>query len=77
VVLGQAKGLDGEADLAAVEALLDDGFLTEVGWEAERLVLVAPPDHGLMLFRVGGCRTRGRRPADAACHLSRSARLWD
>jgi len=45
---------------AAIAALIDPEFLTEVGWDAEHLVLTPPPGHRLVtrpVCRAAGCDT--------------------
>lgn len=44
----------------AVAVGIDPGFLTEAGWDAQRLVLLSPPEHRLLgrpVCRVEGCST--------------------
>jgi integrase len=50
-----AAGIDPHT--ARIAALIDPGFLTETGWDPDRLVLAPPPDHRLLVRPV--CRAEG------------------
>lgn len=55
-VFAGAAGIDPHA--ARIAALIDLGFLTEAGWDGDRLVLAPPPAHRLLgrpVCRAEGC----------------------
>jgi integrase len=57
-VFAVAAGIDRHA--ARIAALIDRGFLTEVGWDPTLLVLAPPPGHRLLgrpVCRAAGCST--------------------
>jgi len=74
-----AAGRDHAADpLGRITAMIDAGFLAEMGWDPDRLVLAPPPGHRLVVrpvCRVEGCSNTapGRRGICAACGRRLSA----
>jgi hypothetical protein len=62
----------GEGTVGRITAMIDTAFLTEIGWDADRLVLAPPDGHPLVVrpvCRVEGCSTTatGRRRICLAC----------
>lgn len=54
-VFAAAERVDRHA--TRIAALIDPGFLTEVGWDPDRLLLAPPPGHRLLVRPV--CRAAG------------------
>ena len=74
-VFAAAAGIERPA--ARIAALIDPAFLTEVGWDPDRLVLAPPPGHRLLVrpvCRAAGCAaTAPTRARICACCRRRLA----